>query len=77
MAQHWVPQYVLRGFSADDKTIWQYDKTGQMAATKVGIRGACGRNDAFSPQVERLLSTIENAANPAFMYSEGWNVPCG
>ena len=65
MAQHWVPQYVLRGFSVDDKTIWQYDKTGQTAATKVGIRGACGRNDAFSPQVERLLSTIENAANPA------------
>ena len=63
--QHWVPQYVLRGFSSDGKTICQYDKTGQIGATKVGVKGACGRNDAFSEPVERLLSTIENAANPA------------
>ena len=65
MAQHWVPQYVLRGFSADGKTIWQYDKTGRLPPTKVGIKGACGRNDAFSAPVERLLSTIETATNPA------------
>ena len=65
MAQHWVPQYVLRGFSADGKTICQYDKMGEIAAAKVGLKGACGRNDAFLPPVERLLSTIENAANPA------------
>lgn len=65
MAQHWVPQYVLQGFSADGKTICQYDKTGKIVAAKVGIKGACGRNDAFSMPVERLLATIENAANPA------------
>ena len=65
MAQHWVPQYVLQGFSVDGKTICQYDKMGKIAAAKVGVKGACGRNDAFSPPVERLLSTIENAANPA------------
>ena len=65
MAQHWVPQYVLRGFSTDGKTIYQYDKTGEIAVTRVGIKGACGRNDAFSEPVERLMSTVENAANPA------------
>ena len=65
MAQQWVPQYVLQGFSADGKTIWQYDKTGELAATRVGIKGACGRNDALSVLVERLLATIESAANPA------------
>ena len=65
MAQHWVPQHILRGFSADGKMICQYDKTGEVPAKKVAIRGACGRNDAFSEPVERLLATIEGAANPA------------
>lgn len=65
MAQHWVPQHILRGFSADGKVICQYDKTGEIPAKKVAIRGACGRNDAFSEPVERLLATIEGAANPA------------
>ena len=65
MAQHWVPQYVLRGFSADGKGICQYDKAGKMPPKMVAIKGACGRNDAFSAPVERLLATIENAANPA------------
>lgn len=65
MAQHLVPQHVLRGVSADGKTICQYDKTNQLDPMMVGIKGACGRNDAFSLEVERLLSTIESAANPA------------
>lgn len=64
MAQHWVPQHVLRGFSNDGLRICPYDKTGKIAAMMVGIKGACGRNDAFSEEVERLLTTIENAANP-------------
>lgn len=65
MAQHWVPQYVLRGFSVDDVHIWQYDKTGKLAPKMVPVKAACGRKDAFSARVETLLSTIESAANPA------------
>lgn len=65
MAQHWVPQYILRGFSADGRSICQYDKAGELRPTIVAIKGACARNDAFSTPVERLLATIENAANPA------------
>ena len=65
MAQHWVPQHILRGFSTDGKTVWQYDKTGEIPPTRVGIKGAFGRNDAFDAPVEQLMSTIENAAYPA------------
>ena len=65
MAKHWVPQHVLRGFSADGVHIWQYDKKGETGPKKVPIKVACGRRDAFAAPVERLLSTIEIAANPA------------
>ena len=65
MALHWVPQHILRGFSNDGKTVWQYDKTGEIPPTKVGIKGAFARNDAFDTPVERLMATIENAAKPA------------
>lgn len=65
MAQHWVPQHILRGFSNDGKTVWQYDKMGKIPPTKVGIKGAFARNDAFDTHVERLMATIENAAKPA------------
>ena len=65
MAQHWVPQYVLRGVSPDGIHVCQYDKTGKIAPKMVPVKVACGRKDAFSAPVERLLATIENAANPA------------
>ena len=65
MAQHWVPQHVLRGFSADGKTVWQYDKTGSVLPVKVGIKNACARNDAFAEPVEQLMSTIEHRGSSA------------
>jgi len=27
--QHYVPQFYLKNFSADDKTIWVYDKSSK------------------------------------------------
>ena len=65
MALHWVPKHILQGFSNDGKTVWQYDKTGEIPPTKVGIKGAFAGNDAFDTPVERLMTTIENVAQPA------------
>ena len=65
MGQHIVPRHLLLKISPDGKTVWQYDKKD----TKVGpkrlpVSKVSQTPEYFDPDIEKLLSTIEGAANP-------------
>lgn len=65
MGQHIVPRHLLRRISPDGINIWQYDKEAVAAAPKrLPIVQVSQTSKFFDDDIERLLSTIEGAANP-------------
>ena len=65
MGKHIVPRHLLRRISLDKKGIWQYDKkTRTISSTPLSIDKVSQTRNFFDEDVEKLLSTIEKAANP-------------
>ena len=64
MGQHWTPRHLLRGFSSDKTNVWMYDKRDGQAPKSVSIGRAAQSGRAYSEPVEKLMATIEHAANP-------------
>ena len=64
MGQHIVPQHLLRRISPDGATIWQYDKEAvTLDPKRLPITQVSQTRKFFSGDIEKLLSTIEGAAN--------------
>ena len=64
MGDHYVPQYYLKGFSAEeDELLWVYDKLdGRKFRTPA--KNIANENRFYSPEVERYLANvIEGPAN--------------
>ena len=65
MGQHIVPRHLLLKISPDGKNVWQYDKKdAKVGPKKLPVSKVSQTPDFFGPEVEKLLSTIESAANP-------------
>lgn len=65
VGQHIVSRHLLRRISPDGKTIWQYDKKAAMSGPRrLPISKVSQTREFFDEDIEKLLSTIEWAANP-------------
>lgn len=65
MGQHIVPRYLLRRISPDGETVWQYDKKAAvLGPKKLPISQVSQTRKFFGEDIEKLLATIEKAANP-------------
>ena len=65
MGQHIVPRQLLLKISPDGRNVWQYDKKDTKAGPKkLPVSKVSQTPEFFDADIEKLLSTIESAANP-------------
>ena len=64
MGDHYVPQYYLRGFSAEEEELlWVYDKLDKRKF-RTQAKNIANENRFYSPEIERYLANvIEGPAN--------------